>query len=94
MIYSMSYKKYEILTDAAGRNYIGLNIAWYYHHGYVDISMPKYIMKALQKFCHTSPDRRQRAPHTWTEPVYSQQTQYILYSSTLRILDKQSTTRI
>ena len=43
-------KKYEISIDQPGRNYISLTIEWEYSKGYIDISMPGYIMKALHKF--------------------------------------------
>ena len=49
---------YEITTDPTGSNYIGLTIQWEYEKGYVDISMPHYIEKLLQKFHHTPPNRR------------------------------------
>ena len=68
--------KYEITTDPTGSNYIGLFIEWNYTKGYVDISMPKYIEKLLQKFLHTPPSRQQHAPHKWTEPTYGQKVQY------------------
>ena len=42
--------KYQIFTDLTGSTYIGLTIIWKYDKGYVDISMPKYVLKALQFF--------------------------------------------
>ena len=86
--------KYEISTDPSGTNYIGLTIAWQYDKEYVDISMPDYIRKALQKFLHTPPSRRQHAPHKWTEPAYGQKIQYALPPCSLPILDKKGITRI
>ena len=78
--------KYEISTDPSRTNYIGLTIAWQYDKGYIDILMPDYIRKALYKFLHNPPSRRQDAPHKWTEPAYGQKIQYALPPCSLPIL--------
>ena len=80
--------EYEISTDYSGRNYIGLTIDWKYSKSYDDISMLKYIMKALQKILHIAPTRNQHAPHRWTESAYGQKVQYDLPECTLSLLDK------
>ena len=56
--------KYEISTDLTGNNYIGLTIKWEYDKGYVDISMPKYILKALYFFLHILLQIDEDMPHT------------------------------
>ena len=43
---------YKISTDFSGRNYCGLTIDWDYERGFVDISMPGYVEKALEKYQH------------------------------------------
>ena len=53
------HTKYEIATDRLGTNYIGLTIAWQYEQGHVEISMPDYVLKALQKFQHNPPSQQQ-----------------------------------
>ena len=53
---------YKISTDFSGRNYCGLTIEWDNIRGFVDISMPKYVPKALAKFRHT-PTIPQYLPH-------------------------------
>jgi len=40
-----------------GDKYCGLNIKWNYKEGFVDISMPSYVPKMLQKFNHQPPTR-------------------------------------
>ena len=40
-----------------GTQYCGLTLAWNYPKGYVDISMPGYMKKALKKFNHKPPKR-------------------------------------
>ena len=88
------HTKYEIATDRSGTHYTGLTIAWSYEQGHVDISMPDYVLKALQKFQHTPPLQRQHAPHKWTDPEYGQKIKYALPLCSLPILDKKGTTRI
>ena len=85
---------YNITTDMTGRNYCGLTLDWQYPQGYVDISMPGYIHKSLQKFRHPLPKRPQHAPHQWVKPNYGQKVQYALPPSSLPILDKAGTRRI
>ena len=62
--------KYDISTEPSGTNYIGLTIVWQYNKRYVDISMPDYVRKALQKCLHNPPTRQQHAPYKWTELAY------------------------
>ena len=64
--------KYSIAIDWSGDSYLGLNINWQYNKGYVEISMPDYMPKALAKFKHPPPCLPQHAPHAWTAPVYGQ----------------------
>ena len=85
---------YEISTDWTGRNYCGLTIDWNYSAGYVDISMPGYIVEALRKFQHQPSKHSQHAPHKWTTPVYGQKIQYALPPSSLPILDAMGIKRI
>ena len=69
-------EKYSLTIDWTGNSYLGLTIDWHYRDGYVDISMPDYVPKALAKFNHSAPTRPQHAPHPWTSPVYGQKVQY------------------
>ena len=67
---------YDITVDWTGRNYCRLTLDWHYKDGYVDVSMPGYIVEALQQFQHTKPTHIQHTPHKWNQPVYGQQFQY------------------
>ena len=40
---------FDFDLDYDGNNYIGLKLDWNYATGYVDISMPDYIEKILQR---------------------------------------------
>jgi hypothetical protein len=69
------HKDYEITLDWAGLLYCGLTLDWHYDAGYVNISMPGYVDRALSKFQHPVPKRSQHAPHQWIEPVYGSKQQ-------------------
>ena len=56
-------EKYALAIDWTVTSYLGLTINWHYDEGYVDISMPDYVPKALAKFHHSAPKRPQHAHH-------------------------------
>jgi hypothetical protein len=86
---------YKLTIDWSGSLYCGITLDWHYDQGYVDVSMPGYIDRALKKFDHVPPSRNQHAPHTWVEPAYgSCRPQSPTPISTAPLLDKQGTNRI
>jgi len=85
--------KYSIAIDWSGDSYLGLNINWQYNKGYVEISMPDYMPKALAKFKHPPPCLPQHAPHAWTAPVYWKKAQYDTEDRS-PFFDKHATTRL
>ena len=54
-----------ISKDWEARNYLGCTIDWNYNKEYVDISMPDYARKALDRLQHPKPKRPQYALHYW-----------------------------
>ena len=78
----------------SGENYCGLTIKWNYRDRYVDISMPKYVPTALQKFQPKQQISPQHAPHRWTPPNYGQRIQYAKSPDTEPVLNKTETTYI
>ena len=68
---------YHITIDWSGKHYCGLNLDWNYDAGFVDISMPGYIDKLLQRLKHPSPKRPVDAPHKWKSPTYGRTTQFV-----------------
>jgi hypothetical protein len=48
-------KKYELTKDWDGDLYCGIRLKWDYKARTLDISMPGYILKQLQKYKHASP---------------------------------------
>jgi hypothetical protein len=47
-----------------------MTLSWDYIRATIDISMPGYVTKALERFQHTPPHRHEHSLHAWTKPVY------------------------
>jgi hypothetical protein len=62
--------RYTVTTDWDANMYCTLSLAWDYIRRTVDISMPGYVEKALQRFCHIPATRIQNSPHAWIPPHY------------------------
>ena len=43
---------YTISIDKEGQYYCGLIFEWHYNKEYIDVSIPEYVQKALQKLNH------------------------------------------
>jgi hypothetical protein len=69
-------KEYKCSQDWSGARYIGLTLQWNYDKHYVDLSMPGYIARALQRFVHPAPERPEHAPHAWAAPAYGSRQQF------------------
>lgn len=85
---------YQISLEWSGCNYCGLQLKWDYKKGFVDISIPGYVTKALAKYNHTHPQRPKFAPMKWTKPIYGRAVQYAKVESTLPVLDEKGTRRV
>jgi len=48
-------EKYTISQDWTGSTYLGLTLDWDYDNSTVNLSMPGYVEKALQRFQHIAP---------------------------------------
>jgi len=57
-------KTFKYTTDYEGKHYCGLTLDWNYALGYVDISMPGYVPKALKRLQHKPAIFPQHSPHT------------------------------
>ena len=68
--------KYRLKEDWTGSRYCGLHLDWNYAQGYVDISMPGYIERALLRFEHPRCKRPEHTPHRWNAPVYGARQQF------------------
>ncbi len=68
-------QNYKISTDFEGTNYCGLTLDWFYDDGFVDVSMPGYVPRALEKFQHKA-KTPQYSPHPCHRPAYGSKVQY------------------
>jgi hypothetical protein len=59
-----------VTTDWMGSLYLTMTIDWDDRNHKVDISMPRYVTKALDRFQHNACGRAQHSPHAWTKPQY------------------------
>ena len=87
-------QQYEITHDATGAIYCGLTLEWNYDKKFVDISMPGYVTRCLQRFHHPPPSKPQHSPHRWEEPNYGQKVQYAPIDSNLPPLPPAELTRV
>jgi hypothetical protein len=71
-----------------------MTLDWDYQAGHVDISMPGYSEKALQKFTHSKPTRAQYAPSKWTPIIYGAPVQYTDPEDTSLPLDTDGITKL
>ena len=67
----------DITIDRGGTRFCSLYLKWNYTQQFVDISMPNYILKMLEKLQHNSPTRPQHAPHKWVERQYGSHSQAV-----------------
>ena len=67
---------YQCKIDWNGTNYLGMTLDWHYDKKYVDVSMPNYITKVLERLQHPKPARPQFSPQDWTKPTYGAKVQY------------------
>ena len=63
-------QRYKITADWTGQQFCGMHLQWDYKHRTVELSLPGYIKKALQRFQHTPPPRPEHSPHPWQPPNY------------------------
>ena len=67
LLKTLTDAEYVASTDWTGETFCGLTLKWDYKKGTVDISMPDYVQKALQRFEHPLPEEPEDAPHQHTE---------------------------
>jgi Reverse transcriptase (RNA-dependent DNA polymerase) len=67
--------KYKISEDWTGRKYCGMTITWDYIHRTVDISMPGYIKRVLERFGHEC-GKPELGPQPFTPSEYGAKIQF------------------
>ena len=77
---------YTVTVDNTGGNFCVLHLEWNYTEGYVDLSMPNYVTKALERLGHRAPPRPQHSPHKWVPITYGKQIQNATVEDTTPLL--------
>ena len=88
-------QKYELKADWHGTRYCGLTLEWDYSNRLLDVSMPGYVERALQRFTHTrDPSQPSNSPHPYQYPKFGQKIQYADTPDASPVLDAKAKTRI
>jgi hypothetical protein len=82
-------KDYELTEDWDGALYCRIKLKWDYDACTLDISMPVYIIKQLQKYKHASPPRLQHCPYLPEPKRYGNNAQRPLPKDTSPPLSKE-----
>jgi hypothetical protein len=72
---SLRNEAYNIVEDHTGDLYCGINLKWNYAKGYVNLSMPKHVMKQLTRYSHPVPLKPQNCPFAPTPVTYGKYNQ-------------------
>ena len=60
----------EITFDRSVSKFCDIQLDWNYTQGYVDVSMPEYVMEALEQLNHPHPTKTQYTQHPWVNKKY------------------------
>jgi hypothetical protein len=71
-------ESHNIVEDQVGNLYCGIDLSWHYEKGYVDLSMPKYVMKQLTHYPHPAPVKPQHCPFSPNPITYDKGLVFIL----------------
>jgi hypothetical protein len=66
---------YQLTTDWEGEKYCGLKLKWNYGRRTIEMSMPGYVERALQRFQHVV-RQRQDNPYKYIPPEFGAKVQY------------------
>jgi len=70
LLRTLQQADYIVTTDWEGQQFCGISLNWDYVHRTVELSMPGYVEKALQRFNHPQPTRPEHSPHNHAEIQY------------------------
>ena len=79
---------YDIDIDWEGKYYAGVYLDWNYEKGYVDVTIPDYVKKQLQKYNHPTPTKPQDSPFPVPPTRFGKDAQKPLPVDTSPKLDK------
>jgi hypothetical protein len=89
--YQCTQKDYTVTIDWDATKYIRLTIEWDYINCKVYAHMPGYLPKALLRFKHTTPKKKQNSPHPHVITKYGAKTQYAMEEDDSPPLNKEDT---
>jgi hypothetical protein len=85
---------YTLIEDWTGDLYCGISLEWDYQARTVDISMPGYIKKKLQKYKHVVEKKGQTCPYNPAPKQYGSEAQAPLPPDDSSLLDKAGVKRV
>ena len=91
---SVLKKHYKLAEDWDGGLYCGIKLEWNYQQKYLDISMPKYVPRVLQRYKHTAPSKPQHSPYQCAPKWYGKDAQLPLPIDDSPKLNKKGITQI
>ena len=83
-----------VSTDWEGTLYCKITLEWNYSERWLDISMPGYIKKVLQKYLHESPAKPQHSPYIIAPKKYGKEAHNPLPPDELSSVSKEKIKRI
>ena len=86
--------QYVFKVDWEGNLYCGMHLNWNYKERWLDISMPGYVKKVLQRFNHKVPTKPQHSPYNAQPKKYGTSAQDPLPEDTTDLLGEKGVTRI
>jgi hypothetical protein len=85
---------YTVAMDWTGSLYLAMTLNWDYIDSTVNISMPGYVAKTLERFQHTPTRCAEHSPHAWSKPVYGTHPQLTSPVDDTALLPQSAHTRI
>jgi hypothetical protein len=83
-------KHYDVTINKNGEIFCGIHLKWDYKNHTVDLTMPKYVSKALARLQHPAPKQPQHSPHPYAAPAYGQKQQFAKPISTRHLTPAQT----
>jgi hypothetical protein len=94
-IYNALQKEtYHIVEDQTGNLYCGIKLKWNYDKGYIDLTMPQYVMRQLTCYAHPVPNKPQHCPFSPNPITYQKDNQAPTPANESPLLNNASKKRI
>ena len=88
-------KNYEAVSvDWDGELFCGIKLEWDYQNITVDLNIPGYITKLLQRFLHPTPKKQEHQPHCNVHPQYRTKVQLTETGEKIPLLQPDDITKL